>query len=198
MEKVKIIRTVVEPCEKPAPIVVRPESITTRIKRLVVSPSDKYHVDSDTLHETFDYLKSFKEVEALCFMSGHREDPHIYLEEVFKPNMNNQTQISASADRMSIYLIFHEMDVTGKAFVGAAHMHPGTGPGCTNPSSIDLKTHSNYEQGGYKAIGMIFSRDGYLRFYTYKNPFEVYINGDFIETFDEEEHIYKLSKARMV
>ena len=44
--------------------------------------------------------------------------------------------------------------------------HPGSGADSTQPSGIDYRHHRRLEKGGFQALGIIMTRDGYVRFYT--------------------------------
>jgi len=57
------------------------------------------------------------------------------------------------------------LETFGHRLVGHAHSHPGTGPNATRPSGIDENFQRRLENGGHSAIGAIFSRDGWVRFF---------------------------------
>jgi hypothetical protein len=65
----------------------------------------------------------------------------------------------------------------GYYLTGTIHSHPGTGEASTFPSSIDLTYHHRLEQGGYQAVGIIMTRDGYVRFFTSEMPFTLKVIG---------------------
>ena len=58
-----------------------------------------------------------------------------------------------------------------------AHSHPGSGPGGTNPSSTDIECLGELQKAGSRAIGCIFSRDGWVRFFTVSTKFSVQVLG---------------------
>lgn len=67
----------------------------------------------------------------------------------------NDSNITALADldRMGLPLIMH------------FHSHPGFGRESNRPSMIDRKFQERLERGGHLAVGGIFSRDGYVRWF---------------------------------
>lgn len=60
---------------------------------------------------------------------------------------------------------------------GTIHSHPGNGETACTPSPVDLKFHQRLEQGGYQAVGIIMTRDGYVRFFSSKMPFTLKVIG---------------------
>ena len=90
--------------------------------------------------------------------------------------------------RILIYLDQHNH----KLFM-TLHSHPGSGKDATHPSSIDMDYARRLEMGGYVAIGAIFDRMGYVRFYSHKMPFRVSVYGAGVEVIDEQHRIYKIS-----
>jgi hypothetical protein len=65
------------------------------------------------------------------------------------------------------------------------HSHPGAGPYATHPSGIDWRYLSNLTFGfGAEVIGLISTRDGYLRVYA-QIPFRFIITGKGYEKVDE-------------
>ena len=73
------------------------------------------------------------------------------------------------------------------------HSHPGRGARATTPSSVDLSTQSNLERMGYPSIGAIFSRDGFVRFFSSDRSFRVVVSGAGCERVGEG--LYRLTTA---
>src|SRR5258708_5910446 len=65
----------------------------------------------------------------------------------------------------------------GHRLLAWIHSHPGRGPDATLPSGTDLAHQARLERGGYPTIGVIASRDGYLRFFSTNLPFTLHITG---------------------
>lgn len=59
----------------------------------------------------------------------------------------------ANLDRLGLPLLMH------------FHSHPGFGRDANRPSSVDRAFQERLERGGHRAIGGIFSRDGFVRFF---------------------------------
>lgn len=72
----------------------------------------------------------------------------------------------------------------GHALLGTVHVHPGHGPQANCPSGTDLATHRRFEIAGYRLIGLIFSRDGYLRAFSWQQRFCIRAYGKGLEQHD--------------
>jgi hypothetical protein len=72
-----------------------------------------------------------------------------------------------------------------------AHSHPGSGAGATHPSSIDINYLGRIQRAGADVVGIIVTRDGYVRFFTVNRPFHALVQGNGIEQVDE--YVYRLS-----
>jgi hypothetical protein len=88
------------------------------------------------------------------------------------------------------------MDRFGYQLTGVFHSHPGTGKGSVLPSGTDEKNQRKLEQAGYRCISGIFSRDGWIRFFTLNNPFKVAVKGKGVE--HVEENLFRLTEHRDV
>jgi hypothetical protein len=70
-----------------------------------------------------------------------------------------------------------QLDENEERLLATLHSHPGTGPEQADPSGTDLSTQRGLERNGYPAIGVVFSRDGFARFYSVSRPFRVIVSG---------------------
>ncbi len=70
--------------------------------------------------------------------------------------------------------------------------HPSRGINSNNPSSTDFSNQERLEKGNYKTIGGIFSRDGYLRFFSDKLQYKISISGKGVE--NVSKGVYKLTE----
>lgn len=83
-----------------------------------------------------------------------------------------------------------EMLEHGNSLHALGHSHPGAGLGATHESSIDTGYLGKIQRNGANAIGLIFTRDGYVRFFSVEKPFQVFVVGKEIEQIDE--YVYKI------
>lgn len=78
-----------------------------------------------------------------------------------------------------------QLDENEERLLATLHSHSGDGPESIKPSSTDLSTQRGLEQNGYPAIGVVFSRDGYARFYSVYRPFRVVVSGAGVKQVDD-------------
>jgi hypothetical protein len=78
-----------------------------------------------------------------------------------------------------------QLDENEERLLATLHSHPGQGPEQADPSDLDLSTQQGLEQNGYPAIGGVFSRDGYARFYSVDRPFRVVVSGAGVKQVDD-------------
>jgi len=129
------------------------------------------------------------------FLTGHVNEQNINVETLHKPKLEKSTPAGVKADPFSIFDVLDETDKKGESFVATVHMHPWEGIENVQSSSVDYNTQSEYEQVGYSVVGIVFSKDGHFRFYTYKQPFDVKIKiyGDLVELINKKKSVFKLS-----
>lgn len=77
-----------------------------------------------------------------------------------------------------------------------AHSHPGSGASATQQSNIDMGHLCGIQRAGAKTIGVIFTRDGFLRFFTYNTPFVVHVTGKGVVRV--QENVYRLDEVGQV
>ena len=158
-------------------------------KALLRADDDKYLMSSFFLHECFSYLNR-QEEESLHLVTGPESGKLNILSVIIPLTLKVQSIVEAEADPDELRLALRRMDKLKYHFLGYFHIHPGMGESATYPSGIDLKLQHKVERG-YKAIGAIFSRDGFFRFHATKIP-EIEIYGGGVEKINET--LYRLSE----
>jgi hypothetical protein len=78
-----------------------------------------------------------------------------------------------------------QLDENKERLLATFHSHTGIGPGWTKPSGTDMSTQQGLEKNGYPAIGVVFSSDGYVRFYSVNRPFRVTVSGAGVRQIDD-------------
>ncbi len=151
-----------------------------------------YTAGSWFLYDCFDYLSKQPE-ESVHFVTGVQLGNIYILDRMVTFKMDIQTMTRASGDHFSSHNALIEMDEYGHRLLAYFHIHPGKGESITQPSHIDMDYQTNLDRGGYQAIGGIFSRDGYLRFFPEDKRFEVEIYGKGVEKI--EDRLFRLIKA---
>jgi hypothetical protein len=150
-----------------------------------------YLVSSLFLHDSFKLLNK-REVESLHFVTGPEVCGVKVLDKIIDLRLEKQSAVFARAESGSvreamIYLSKYEYKLWG-----CFHIHPGFGAFATFPSSTDMTLDRLLTKGGYKCLGAIFSRDGYVRFFSSKK-FRVNVYGEGVEKIDER--IYRITEV---
>lgn len=115
------------------------------------------------------------------------------LERISKFRLSRQSLCGVEGDISSILTSLIAIEENGYFFTGWFHSHPGQSPGSVHESSIDIKTQKLLEAGNYVAIGGVFSRDGYVKFFSDQLEFNVMVLGEGVEKIDE--NLFKISTA---
>lgn len=130
------------------------------------------------------------EAEGLNFVAGMPFGNDIYFaSSIITTPYATRSVAGASATIPAILRLTERMHDLGHSLILMMHSHPGSGIDANHPSPTDLDTQRRFEQI-WNMIGAIFSRDGYLRFFSYNLPFNVVIKGKGMERI--EKNVYRL------
>ena len=156
----------------------------------------KYRTGSLFLRECFTYLTAAPE-EALHLVSGLELEKDVFLLDRLEKVQYRASIIGAKADINDLAKKLFELDEKyGHLLLAVCHSHPFKGVIGTCPSGIDYHLQKRLEAVGYKTIQAIFSRDGYIRFFSDKLDFEIEVYGKGVQKICEKqnERIFKLSE----
>ena len=117
------------------------------------------------------------DVESLHYVTGVQYEGIRVLDRMIPVKLRHQSAGSASGDINSTHKALIEIEEFGHKLLACFHIHPGTGPGSTVPSSTDREDQERHEIGGYPTIGGIFSRDRYFRAYSNNIDFNLSVYG---------------------
>ena len=95
--------------------------------------------------------------------------------------------VSASTDDVKTQRMSIQASESGHVVMALIHSHPSMG--IQRPSEVDIRTQRNWETG-WRFISGIWSRDGYIRFFSQKLPFSVQILGNHVEQVNAD--VFKL------
>ena len=172
-------------------------SLFKRKKAKVVSIHEKkkpetvtYLVSSLFLHENYDLIKN-DPIETFYFVTGPEIGGIKILDRIEKFGYEERSGVFAKAITQDSTRILINLDLYGHRLWGYFHSHTACGASGASPSWVDLNLRDTFDRGGYRAIGVIFSRDGFIRFFSSK-PFEVIIYGEGVVKINEE--LYHLVK----
>jgi hypothetical protein len=72
-----------------------------------------------------------------------------------------------------------------------AHSHPGRGAAATHESSIDVNYLGRIQRAGADVVGIIVTRDSFVRFFTVEKPFQVLVQGNGVTQI--EENVFQIT-----
>lgn len=151
----------------------------------------RYLISSLYLMDSFALLNK-DEVESLHFVTGPEVGETKVMDKIVDLKLEKQSMVYAKADTEAIRETLIYLTDYGYKLWACIHIHPGSGAGSTYPSGTDKTLDRLLLKGGYDCIGAIFSRDGFVRFFSSKE-FEVNIYGNGVEKIDEK--LYRLVKV---
>lgn len=143
----------------------------------------------------FQLRHSLFPAERMIVGAGRRSDGITRIEALFDvTGAANPAGVKADPDRLGQSLI--AMSETDTYFGIWVHSHPGSGPGATYPSSIDLRQHADWlKHYSPSLLSAIMVKDGYIRFWgtALENmAITVAIEGPGIRTISKTENIFRI------
>ena len=155
---------------------------------LPTTQTDKpvFVISSMFLRDSYNLLNIDKKIESLHFLTGPRIGNVNVLDRIVDFEKEVQTSVFAKGKSGSVSKVLIELAKHEHKLLGCFHVHPGNGATATLPSSTDLTLQQNFDRGGYKVLHAIFSRDGYVRFYS-SLDFEIQIYGKGLEVKNDGE-----------
>ena len=121
-------------------------------------------VNSLFLHECYTILTK-SPVEHLHAVTGSVWNGVRTLDRVVPLRLSEQSVVGAKAEDQSLAEELIRLNRFGLLPLANFHSHPGRGVAATQPSATDRRTQAAFEKCGSQIIGLIFPRDGCLRFY---------------------------------
>ncbi|MCK5595249.1 hypothetical protein KAI19_03645 [bacterium] len=151
----------------------------------------EFVLSSMFLRDSYNFLNVDKRIESLHFLTGPQVGNIVIPDRIVDFEKEIQSPVFAKGKSDSVQKALIELAKYGYKLHGCFHIHPGTGASATIPSHIDFELQKTLDKGGYKAIHAIFSRDGYIRFYS-SLDFQIQIYGKGVEIEDERAKVYRL------
>lgn len=131
------------------------------------------------LAETFDHCCA-DENEDLCLVAGY-DAGHIRVgTHVIPLACAERNTVFADAEKHYLARTAITVANAGLRITALIHSHPGSGPDANHHSGTDARTQRAWE-AHTKMISGIWSRGGYLRFFSVERPFEVIVVGAGVE-----------------
>jgi hypothetical protein len=173
---------------------IRTQAVITEVSNELTAPQSdvvEFAVSTELLYEAFKKATALP-TETILYASGSNIGNLFSIERLIEPKLDQSKLCYASVDMESSTKILIELEKYGTLLTGFFHAHPGNGKHSNKPSCTDIKTQVIYENGKFKAIGGIFSRDGYLRFFSDKLDFRVTVSGKGVHYVSK--NVYKLTE----
>jgi hypothetical protein len=105
---------------------------------------------------------------------------------------------SVRADPTRLARALISMDLSGTFLAVWVHSHPGKGPGCTNPSMIDLDQQRDWARDySDDLLNAIFVEDGWFRFWgpaVESGRIQIRLEGPGVIKEESDEHLYRLAQ----
>ncbi|MBU0515263.1 MAG: hypothetical protein KJ621_10880 [Proteobacteria bacterium] len=158
-----------------------------------VSEEKPTHIVSARVLWDFNKVQMQRPTEHLMDVSGIKYDGTHTLERLEPLELDESSPTYARSNLLSTRDALADMHQYGSLLTGVFHSHPGRGRSAVHPSQTDIRNQKKLEDAGYKCISAVFSRDGWVRFFTVNSPFRVVVKGKGVECV--EENLYKLKKA---
>jgi len=148
----------------------------------------RFVFSSAMLRESFRYCVSRPE-EGMHFILGIEHEGMLIGTHIVPFPYEYRSVAGAAGVHQATHKICIQAHETGHYAIALVHSHPGSGIDANHPSPTDRRTQTLWECGT-RLLGGIWSRDGYLRWYTNELAFAVNVEGNQIERV--EENVWKI------
>lgn len=153
-----------------------------------------YLMSARFLRQAFEALTKTQDEDLVCVTGPEHETNVFALTHLVTFELAKKSVAYAAPEPSSLLDALVRLDEDGERLLATFHSHPGCGVGATHPSGVDLATQRRLEKAGYPAIGVIFSRDGFVRFYSEDRPFQLAVSGNGGE--QVEKYVYRLQGVK--
>jgi len=187
-----LIETLAGQCEELAAVCRRTQRLAQALAEDRENQKPKYLAGSMFLYDCYHALSPSPERESMFYVSGPETDGVLHLSRIcpFVYDSRSAAYVSGEISSSLEALVF--MEQFGHRLHGWFHSHPGAGPHATAPSSTDMGHQRLLEKGHHVAVGAIFTRDGYIRFFSHELPLNIEVYGKAVERLDER--LYRLTE----
>ena len=167
------------------------KTITSLLSVLIDNGVPVYVVSAWFLEDTLAHVTPRKD-EAAVYITGPVVGGVRVLSRICGFELAEQSITYARGDTKACLDALIEINEHGNALHAMAHSHPGSGKSATRQSPTDIRYLTSIQRAGANVIGLIFTRDGHVRFFTVEKPFKVIVLGEGVTQL--EENVYKIEK----
>jgi hypothetical protein len=105
--------------------------------------------------------------------------------------LERQSPVFVRASAKSVAEILIPIIDQGAELHIVAHSHPGSSAGATAPSSTDIACLGNLQLSGSQAVGLIVTRDGFVRFFSVLTQFQAIVLGKGVT--EVSQNVYRIT-----
>lgn len=139
---------------------------------------DSFHYCTQVRKSNILGLIRWNEPEWMHYATGSICNGIHIVERMVTFSFSQQTPTFVKGNPMETRDVLIRMAEFGYPLHVVCHSHPGRGLDANSPSQTDIDHQVRLERGGYKCISCIYSRDGYVRFFSVAIPFVIKIFGE--------------------
>lgn len=148
-------------------------------------------VSSLQLVESFRYCTECTD-EGMHFLIGIDLDDSALVTGMRTFPYESRSAVHATADHNATHRIVRDTHNSGHRLLLIVHSHPGRGANANYRSSRDIECQRKWEPWN-RQIGGIWSRDGFVRFFSWQLPFAVRVIGSHLE--QVEDDLWRMTDA---
>lgn len=148
-------------------------------RRTDTSSPNHFLFSSRHLAQSFVYCTATSE-EGMQFILGIEHHKVLLGSELVTIDYEHRSPVFAHTEDIATNQMMIQAHESGHLVLALIHSHPGAGLDANHPSSIDHSTQQRWEDSR-RFISGIWSRDGYLRFFSNRLPFTVQVVGSHME-----------------
>ena len=149
-------------------------------------------VSSELLYDGYEQLRQY-ENEIILYATGTAFNDLLTIERTVDIEHDRSEYGRATSNAAATSRTLAQLEKRGSLLTAYLHMHPGRGKSSNLPSQIDLTNQMQLETAGYRTVGIIYSRDGYARFFSHRMPFHVCVTGKGVR--HAAEKLYRLTEV---
>jgi hypothetical protein len=163
-------------------------SILEKVGARPIPLTHEYVFSSWILRDSFHRCME-REEEGIHFIAGIQLEEMRVATRIISFPYAYRSVAGAKGDHRATHQIMIETHEMGHTLLALIHSHPGTGLHANRHSTEDHRTHTLWEKTS-RMIGGIWSRDGYLRFFSVGLPFSIRIVGDKMQ--EVERNVFQI------
>jgi len=146
------------------------------------------HIDSLVLSDCYQTLFVDPDIETIVYLTGMElSDRDATVNRRVEMDHEVQTAVKAAGTPEGSFDTLLELEKSGHQLLAHCHNHPGASGAAPKPSDVDRSYQEKLEGGGYDAVGLIMSIDGYVRVFTNDLDVDVTVHGNHVKRLDESK-----------